>query len=332
MSKLAKLTSIIGGLLIVGAATTTAIVGAAAPRAKRSPADLVGALHAAFGQHHARAVHTKGIVLEGAFEPDAGAAKLTRAAHLQATRSKVTLRFSNFTGLPEIPDNAGPANPRGIALRFTLPGGVFSDIVGHSFDGFPTSTSDEFRDLLLAISKSGPDAAKPTAVDQFLDRHPVAKTFLTTQKSPASFATITYFGVNAFELTNKEGASRFARYQIVPVGGEKLMSSDEMSKQGAMYLFDEIKARVAKSPFRFELYAQLAERGDKIDDPSIAWPSTRTRVLLGTITIDKLGANTSEADKSLALSPTNLVDGIKPADPMIEFRGRAYPISVKERQ
>ena len=139
--------------------------------------------------------------------PDRHAKELTKAAHLQRTPSAVVLRFSDFTGLPEIPDNAGAANPRGIAIRFTLPDGTSTDIVGHSFDGFPTRNPDQFRDLLLAIAASGPGAPKPTALDRFLALHPVAKRFLTAQKTPASFATIGYFGVNAFQMTNRRARS-----------------------------------------------------------------------------------------------------------------------------
>jgi hypothetical protein len=84
------------------------------------------------------------------------------------------------------------ANPRGMSIKFSMPGGRSTDIVAHSFNGFSTPTSDQFRELLLAISASGPGAAKPSAIDTFLDSHPVAKTFLTTQKTPASFATISY--------------------------------------------------------------------------------------------------------------------------------------------
>ena len=62
----------------------------------------------------------------------------------------------------------GSANPRGISIRFTLPDGTSTDIVGHSFDGFPTENPDQFRDLLLAIASSGPTAATPTALDRFL--------------------------------------------------------------------------------------------------------------------------------------------------------------------
>src|ERR1700709_1783822 len=67
---------------------------------KSSPKELVDALHTAFGNNHSRAVHAKGIILEGVFTPDKSAATLTKAAHLQSATSNVTVRFSNFTGIP----------------------------------------------------------------------------------------------------------------------------------------------------------------------------------------------------------------------------------------
>ncbi|HYP99011.1 MAG TPA: catalase [Polyangiaceae bacterium] len=129
---------------------------------KSSPRQLVDALHTAFGEHHSRAVHAKGIILSGIFIPDTQAATLTRAAHLQSTNSNVLVRFSDFTGIPNIPDNHDAANPRGFAVKFTLPDGASTDIVGHSFDGFPTPNSDQFRELLLAIAASGPGAEQPS--------------------------------------------------------------------------------------------------------------------------------------------------------------------------
>jgi catalase len=302
------------------------------PAPQYTPGQLVEALHAAFGTHPARAVHAKGIILEGTFDPDSHATALTKAAHLQSTPSKVTLRFSNFTGIPDIADNNPGANPRGLAVRFTLPNGATTDIVGHSFNGFPTATSDEFRELLMAIAASGPSAAKPTALDKFLGTHPIAKTFLTTQKRPASYATLAYFGVNSFQMTNAAGASKFIRYQFLPDGGEQALTPDEASKRGPMYLQEELTARIARKPFRFKVYAQVAEAADKIADPSIAWPDARIKVLLGTITISELAANTPEQDKALAFSPMNVPEGIAPADPMLEFRSKAYPISVQHRK
>ncbi len=167
--------------------------------------------------------HAKGIFFEGAFTPSKEASKITKAKHLQKEHSKVIVRFSDFTGIPDIPDNAGPANPRGFAIKFTLSDGSTTDIVGHSFNGFPTANTDQFRDLLLSIAHSGPGVSAPTELDSFLSAHPIAKTFLTTQKLPASYATIAYFGMNAFKFTNRRGVAHFVRYQFVSEN-EKLLT------------------------------------------------------------------------------------------------------------
>ena len=41
---------------------------------------------------------------------------------------------------------------------------------------------------------------------------------------------------------------------------------------------------------------------------------------------------TPEEDKKLFFIPNNIPAGIETADPMLNFRSKAYPISVKERQ
>jgi catalase len=305
---------------------------AQAPGQTHSPAELVDALHSAFGSHHSRAVHAKGIILQGDFVPDPQAAKLTTAFHLQRTPSHVTVRFSDFTGIPDIPDNIGAANPRGLAIRFELPDGRSTDIVGHSFNGFPTPTSDQFRELLLAIGASGPGTPPPTALDSFLHWHPVAKTFLTTQKLPGSYGAISYFGVNAFRFTNSGGHQSIIRYQFIPVDGEELLSTDAMAKKDADFLVKEIQERVKSRAVTFRVLAQVAEDQDNPDDPSTAWPNSRKLIPLGMLSIRGVAPNTVSEDKALAFNPLNLPTGIEPADPMLTFRGKAYPVSVKERQ
>ena len=297
-----------------------------------APGDLVNAFHAAFGDHHARAVHTKGILLEGTFVPDAQAATLTKAVHLQKEPSRVVVRFSDFTGLPAIPDNTSAASPRGLAIKFILPGGTNTDVVCHSFNGFPVATSEEFRLFLLSIGASGPTATKPTALDHFLDTHPITKTFLTTQPLPASWATTAYFGVNSFKFTNHQGESHYVRYQFIPTAGEHYLGPEELAQKDPQFLSAEIKERVAKESFGFKFYAQVAEKGDNIENPSIAWPDSRRRVLLGTVKIDRLSANTPEEDKATQFNPGNIPAGIEMADEMVKLRAAAYPVSVKERQ
>ena len=137
------------------------------------------------------------------------------------------VRFSDFTGIPNIPDNIGPADPRGMAVKFKMADGLTTDIISHSFNGFPTATSDEFCSFLIAAGGSGPDVKKPTPLDSFLASHLITKTFLTTQRLPASYATIPFFGVNSFNATNKDGKAHFIRYQFIPEEGINVLTQDE---------------------------------------------------------------------------------------------------------
>jgi catalase len=313
---------------------STPATAQADPHQKSTPDQMADALNSVFGvQTTNRAVHAKGVVLTGTFTPGNAAASLTKAPHMQSTPVPVTVRFSDFAGVPTIPDTDKLASPRGMAIKFKLPDGSDSDLVAHSFNGFPTPTTDDFRELLIAIAASGPKAAQPTALDKYLEGHPIAKTFLTTQKGPpVSFATLPYFAVNSFKFTNAAGAFRFARYQIIPEVGEQLLGKELVATAGPNYLIEEIVKRVAAAPVKFKLVAQLAEAGDKIGDPSIAWPDTRKTVELGEIVIDKPVANNDAAERALLFLPTALPEGIEPADPMLTARSEAYAVSFSRRQ
>lgn len=116
------------------------------PAQTSTPEQLVDALNGVFGKHPgARPVHAKGIMLEGTFTPSASASSLSKAPHLQRTSVPVTVRFSDFAGIPGIAGTRKLASPRGLAVKFHLPGGSETDIVAHSFNGFPAATTDEFR-------------------------------------------------------------------------------------------------------------------------------------------------------------------------------------------
>lgn len=311
----------------------TAFADTATTTATETPASMVGALHSAFGERHVRAVHAKGIVLQGTFTPTTQARELSVSPVFASGTLLVTVRFSDFTGIPDIPDTVGDANPRGFAVKFRLAGGDEFDLVTHSFNGFPTRTSAEFAQLLRAIGTSGADAVKPTELDRFLGAHPIAKTFLTTQKPPpVSYGTLSYFGVNAFTFVDASQQRRAVRYRFVPLAGEQLLDTEALKAKGPNYLQEEITERVGTEPIRFDWYAQIAEAGDLADDPSIAWPESRKLVKLGTVTIVKLDTEPMKTDKALLFLPGRLPAGIEIADPMIAMRTAAYPISFGERQ
>jgi catalase len=325
-----SLATVLLALLLVN--PTFAVAQEAPPSQKSLPEQIVDAFNAVYGAHPgARANHAKGVIVEGTFTPSASAASVSKAAHLQKQKSPVpvTVRFSDGSGLPDVPDTN--EMPRGMAMKFTLPDGSKTDIVSLSYNGFPVATAEEFRDFLLAIAASGPDAPHPTAMETFLDSHPAAKAFVTAPKPPpVSYGTVAYFGINAFKFTNAKGVVTFGRYQILPVAGKHALTKEQLSKMGPDYLVDEIGKRVHRGPVKFKLVLQVAESGDKIDDPSIAWPDTRKKVELGTIAITKATTESHTADKWLFL-PGTVTAGIEAADPMIGIRSAAYPISFARR-
>src|SRR6478752_4139659 len=79
---------------------------------------ILDALDALFGVHPGfRPAHAKGLMCSGTFTPSADAAKLTRAPHATAPSTPVTVRYSDGTGVPNIPDNdPAQSGPRGIAI------------------------------------------------------------------------------------------------------------------------------------------------------------------------------------------------------------------------
>ena len=201
-----------------------------------------------FGKHPGfRSAHAKGIVCEGEFTPAASAATLSKAPHLQGKPVKATVRFSDSTGIPDVPDGLPDAGPHGMAVRFHLPGGGSTDIVANAFNGFAVATGEEFLALLKAVAATGKDAPKPTPLEKFLTTHPKAMKVATAPKpAPASFATEPYFGVNAFEFTNADGKSRFGRYQLRPEAGAKFLTTEEAARKPPNFLIDELGERLAK--------------------------------------------------------------------------------------
>ena len=289
---------------------------------------LVDALQALFGVHPGyRAVHAKGIVCEGTFSPAPTAASVSRAPHLQDVSVPTTVRFSDFAGVPTVPDGDPLASPRGMAIKFHLPGGIDTDVVAQSYDGFPVRTAEEFLVFVRALATSGPPLA------DFLASHPQAKRFAEAPKPvPASFATESYYGVNAFRFTNREGVSRAGRYRIRPEAGEEHLDAAEAARRPGNFLFEELRERLFRGPARFRLLVQLADDGDPIDDGSLPWPEGRRQVELGTIVVTAPLADSAAVERRLLFDPARLVDGIGLSeDPLPLARSAVYAIAYRRR-
>jgi catalase len=329
--------SIQGGIMRVSALVLAAalLISPAAYAEEDTATQTVDVFNKMFGpQNGYRAVHAKGVVAEGSFTPAKGASAISKAVIFQAKSTPVVFRFSNSTGLPTIPDTHPFATPNGFAVKFLVPGGGESDIVSHSYNGFPVGNGEEFLKLFQALAASGaPPFAPDSPILQYAGAHPAAGKFLTTPKPPpVSFATQNFYGVNAFKFTNAKGVVTLGRYRIVPVAGAKFLSADEAAKKSPNYLAEELAKRLKAGPVKFKLLLQLPKDGDALTDASQTWPDDRKLVELGTFTIAKLAPDSAKREKELAFTPTNLVDGIDPSDdPLIQARADAYAVSLSRR-
>ena len=316
-------------ILTVLGLTWTGIAGA---QDKPLEEQLVDALAKVFGAYSGfRSNHAKGIVVEGSFKPSPEAADLSRAVLFGGTVIPATIRFSDATGIPMIPDGSGDANPHGMAIKFHLPDGTDTDMVMISLKFFPVATAEDFRDLLLAVAASPSDAPKPTKLEQFVANHPSVPAATATASTPDSFATEEYHGINAFLFVNKAGAKQAVRYEMMPERTVHLSAADATQKPPD-FLVDEIQERLKRGPVTFRLRAQLAVAGDSTKDPTKAWPSDRKVVDLGVLTVDKVASNSADAEKKLLYMPSQLTDGIEESDdPMIGIRSSAYAVSFSRR-
>jgi catalase len=297
--------------------------------------DLIDQFRTIFGTNPGyRPAHAKGVLLTGTFSPSSEAASLTRAPHISRESTPVTVRFSDSTGLPLIPDNDPNANPRGLAIRFHLADHVHTDIIGHSADGFPTRTGQEFLEFLRAVAASGQSKSSPSPVEVFLGTHPAALAYVQTPKpSPSSFAREAYFGVTAFRFLNKEGAARHGRYRISPCAGLEHLDEAASPRRDANDLFDELRDRIAAGPIRFDIKVQVAGERDVVDDATIHWPGDRPVVHFGTTVLTAEAPDNELQQQRIIFDPIPRVDGIEASDdPLLELRAAIYLLSGRQRR
>jgi catalase len=295
---------------------------------------LLDAIDAQEGLHPGfRPAHAKGLMCSGMFTSAPEAADLTRAPHASRPSTPVTVRYSNGTGLPTIPDNDPErSGPRGMAIRFHLAEHVHTDIIAHSTNGFPVRTGQEFLELLHALAAL--KAGRPEVLGSFLAAHPNAKRFVETPKPiPTSFAREAFFAVTSFKFTNTRSVSRHGRFRIRPAAGTEYLSNEEAAAKSENFLFDEIGPRLAREPVQLGVFVQLAEPGDDVADASVTWPDTRAEIPFGTLTLTARVDDQGPDRRKIIFDPLPRVDGIDSSgDPLTEVRSDIYLLSGRRRR
>lgn len=298
-----------------------------------SPRAAIDAINQRFGRHRGfRALHAKGQFLKGTFTASPAVASLCLAAHLQGSTVEVTARFSNGGGDPGVPDFQ--PDVRGLAVSFHLPDGKRTDIVAQTAPRFPVRTPEAFIDFVKAME---PGLKQLWRLPAFLLKHPESLAALKASagaliKPPASYGSVPYYAVHAFEWTAADGSKRHVRYLWIPEKPATLSLSAAKAR-GPDYLQKELQTHLQQEPIRLSLVVQVAAPGDEVDDPLAAWPEDREQVIVGQLELTALEPSREVPVKPFVFDPLRLTDGIGASnDPVLQYRPRAYSESVERRQ
>ena len=193
----------------------------------------------------------QGVLLTGMFTPSPEAASLTRAPHASGDSTPVTVRFSDFAGIPTVPDNdPQDASPRG--LRHPLPprracsyrhrGSFGRHVPSAHRGGIPgvpqcvdchrsRRAAPECDRAVSGRASRGSDIR----ADSQADSDQLCAGSRSSQYPHSSSPTRT-------------AVSRYGRYRVLPVAGNEYWTRPKPPRQRPNFLFDEIKERVAQGP------------------------------------------------------------------------------------
>jgi len=299
------------------------------------PEDAVDAINDVSGRHPGhRAAHAKGTLVSGSFTATPEGSRLTRAAHMRGEPVRATVRFSNGGGDPGRPDYAREG--RGMAVKLYLPDGSRTDMVALSLPAFFVRTPEDFIEF-TRLRKPDPETGKPDMqrMGAWLGDHPEAGPAIQASlaaEPPASYAQVAYNGIHAFRWTSADGEGRWVRFSWQPAAGEATIDGGQARERGADYLQTEIRERIGREPVAFRMVVRIAAEGDPVADPTAIWPDDRETVEAGRLELTGPDSERERDGDILVFDPTRVTDGIELSqDPILNFRPRAYSVSIERR-
>ena len=320
---------VLAGVFIVGVLPTIA-----AENDVTGP-QVVEALEGSFGVTPGeRRNHTKGTCAVGEFVGSKAAAPYTRSKLFSGKPVPVIARYSLAGGNPKVPDTA--KNPRGMALQFNLPKGQIHHFTMLNTPVFGAASAQSFLDLTIA-TRPDPATGKPDPekINAFKASHPDnlgQAQYLASNNPPASYANSSYFGIHTFKFINKKNKTTLVRWQFVPQDGEKRLSDDALKTAGPNFLEQALISRTQQGPVRWDMVISIGEAGDPEDNPTLAWPESRKKIKVGTLSIKAAMPQKGAECEPINYDPLVMADGIAPTnDPVLLFRSQAYAASFAKR-
>ncbi|MGB3393287.1 MAG: catalase family peroxidase [Stenotrophomonas sp.] len=283
-----------------------------------------------------RRAHSKGMCVEGMFRSNGAGAALSSARVFVQREVPVLGRLSIAGGNPHAAD--ATARVRSMALLLRSDDGQQWRTAMNSFPFFAVSTPAGFQAQTLAArpdpATGKPDPAKMAA---FLEKYPQARRFQQWAGSAPwsnSWANTRYNSVNAFRFIAAAGHVRHVRWSMRPQAAFEPLDAQQREQADADFLADDLQARLAQGPLRWDLMLTVAAPDDPVDDPAQPWPEQqREQVLAGTLELTGAEPQANGACRDVNYDPLILPTGIAASDdPILAARSAVYSQSFNRRE
>jgi catalase len=277
------------------------------------------------GEHPGfRRNHSKGLCVVGDFASNGAGARLSEAKVFQPGQiSPVMGRFAVGSGMPFLPD--GPKVVRSFAISVRPPGGPEWRSGMNDIPVFPVRNAEEFYGFNQAQADN--------AVPAYLGKHPdVAQAVkaIGGRSITSGYADDTFNSINAFRFVSSDGTVTRVRWALVAVDPPAPLLEAPASDPN--YIFDAAVARLKQGPVQYKLVVTVAAPGDVIDDATVAWPTDRQRIEVGTLTLRRAEAEAPGNCRDINYDPTVLPKGIALSDdPLLGARSAVYSVSFTRR-
>ena len=299
------------------------------------PEQVVNAFEKATGVHKGqRRNHIKGVCVTGSFIGTKEASALSISPLFSGKSVPAIGRFSVAGPNPGVSDASH--DPRGFGLQFTLPKDEVQQTAMLNVPVFIVATPQDFYSL-LTLGAPDPATGKPdpARAPAFFAAHPETGAFLgwvKTHNPPPSYGNAAFYSLHAFKFIGPDKAEHWVRWRFVPKAGEKFMSEAELAKAPVDFLDTALEGQLRKAPLQWDMIVTLADKGDSIDNPTIAWPAGRKEIKAGTLTLTKGGKDAAGSCDDVNFDPNVMANGIDVSpDPVLAYRSQAYAVSYSRR-